>query len=116
MRVAIFGAAGAIGHAVYGALVGRAGGRLRVVGRSVDELQDFADAEVVAADLSLKSDVARAADGMDAIVYTLGLPYSARAFAAYPAMMRACVEAARTAGVSKLVLIAITNSISAGWW
>lgn len=105
-RVAIFGAAGTIGRAVAAELA-RRGQVPRVVGRSRATLeQAFGDrAEIVDADVSEATGCARACAGAEAIVYSLGLPYTARAFAAYPAMMRTAVEAARRAGVQKLLLI-----------
>jgi nucleoside-diphosphate-sugar epimerase len=61
--------------------------------------------EIVDADVSQPAGCDRASVGADAIVYSLGLPYTARAFSAYPPMMRMAVEAARRAAVRRLLLI-----------
>jgi nucleoside-diphosphate-sugar epimerase len=107
MKVAIFGAAGTIGRAVAAELARRGHG-VRAVGRSESRLREaFGNGatEVVAADVSEATGCARACAGADAIVYTLGLPYTTRAFGAYPPMMRMAVAAARDAGTGRLVLI-----------
>jgi len=106
MKVAIFGAAGTIGRAVAAELI-RRGQRPRVVGRSRGRLEEaFADrAEIVDTDVSDLGGVPLAASGMDAIVYSLGLPYTTLAFASYPDMMRDAVGAARRVGVGRLLLI-----------
>jgi nucleoside-diphosphate-sugar epimerase len=104
MRVAIWGAAGAIGHAVSAELA-RRGVWHRAVGRSPEKLAGLAAAERVAADVADPAGCARAAEGVDAVVYSLGLPYTAKAFAAYPVMMRHAAAAMRAAGVSRLVHI-----------
>ncbi len=104
MRVAIWGAAGAIGRAVSGELT-RRGLAQRVVGRSAAKLDAFAGAEKTVADVADPEGCARAAEGVDAIVYSLGLPYTKRAFAAYPVMMRLATEAAARAGVRRMIHI-----------
>ena len=106
MKVAIVGAVGTIGRAVAAELL-RRGSVPRVVGRSRAALERaFGDrAEIVDADVSDADGCARACSGADAIVYSLGLPYTAKAFAAYPPMMRLAVEAARRAGTARLLLI-----------
>jgi nucleoside-diphosphate-sugar epimerase len=104
MKIAIWGAAGAIGHAVAAEL-DRRSLPYRVVGRDAAKLARFAAGEKVVADVADRAGCERAAQGADAIVYTLGLPYSTEAFAAYPPMMRLAVDAARAAGAAKMVLI-----------
>lgn len=106
MKVAIFGAAGTIGRAVAAELI-RRGERPRVVGRSRGRLEEaFGNrAEIVDTDVSDLGGVPLAASGMDAIVYSLGLPYTTQAFASYPDMMRDAVNAARRTGVGRLLLI-----------
>jgi nucleoside-diphosphate-sugar epimerase len=82
---------------------------VRAVGRSEAKLREaFGGApgvEVVPADVATSEGCARGARGADAIVYALGLPYTKRAFAAYPPMMRLAVDAARAAGVRRLLHI-----------
>lgn len=106
MLVSIFGAYGTVGRAVTAELSLRGHG-VRVVGRSRQKLEEAfgRTAEIMDADVADASGCARAAAGADAIVYTLGLPYSAGAFAAYPPMMRLATTAARQAGVSRFLLI-----------
>ncbi len=106
MKIAIFGASGTIGRAVVAELL-RRGKVPRVVGRSRASLERvFGDrVEIVEADVSDVGGPPIASAGADAIVYSLGLPYSAQAFASYPEMMRAAVQAARRAGVGRLLLI-----------
>ncbi|RPJ70010.1 MAG: NAD-dependent epimerase/dehydratase family protein [Acidobacteria bacterium] len=106
MKVAIFGASGTIGRAVVAELL-RRGKAPRAVGRSRASLERvFGDGvEIVEADVSDVGGCPIASAGADAIVYSLGLPYSAQAFASYPEMMRAAVQAARHAGVGRLLLI-----------
>ena len=106
MKVAIFGAFGTIGRAVAAELT-RRGQQVRVVGRSDEKLRRaFGETvERVAADVADPEGCAAAAAGVDAIVYSLGLPYSRKAFAAYAPMMRLAVGAAKGSGVGRLVLI-----------
>ncbi|HYZ15615.1 MAG TPA: NAD-dependent epimerase/dehydratase family protein, partial [Candidatus Acidoferrum sp.] len=59
--------------------------------------------EYIAADLSDPAQARRAAEGADAIVYAVGLPYPR--FAEHPVLMRTTVEAARAAGVRRLLAI-----------
>src|SRR6185312_15193144 len=103
---ALFGAAGAIGTSVASAL--RASGRpYRVVGRSRASLQaEFgADplAEIVTWDPNDPASVRAAAQGVDTLVYLVGLNYWD--FRLHPVLMRQTIEGAVAAGVSRLVLI-----------
>jgi nucleoside-diphosphate-sugar epimerase len=104
MKIAIFGAAGAIGRVALPELLSR-GHHLRVVGRDGKKLETLAapGVEIVAADLADPAGARRAADGVDAILYCVGLPYDQ--FARHPSLMRITVEAARAAGVRQLLLI-----------
>jgi nucleoside-diphosphate-sugar epimerase len=106
MKVAIFGAFGTIGRSVANALLAR-GDSVRAVGRSETKLRQaypgVPNVEIVPADVATADGCARGAAAADAIVYALGLPYTKPAFAAYPSMMRLAVEAARAAGVRRLL-------------
>ncbi|MGE3853143.1 MAG: NAD-dependent epimerase/dehydratase family protein [Planctomycetota bacterium] len=106
MKVGIWGAAGAVGHHAVPELL-RRGHSVRVVGRREDALRKaFGDkVEIVAADLTSADGTAKAADGLDAVVYALGLPYSKTSFANYPPMMRTAVASMRAAGVKRLLHI-----------
>jgi len=75
------------------------------VGRTASKLSGLGANEVVTADVATADGCARAAAGTEAIVYTLGLPYTKATFAAYPPMMREAVAAARRAGVKRFLLI-----------
>jgi nucleoside-diphosphate-sugar epimerase len=104
MKIAIFGAAGGTGRVLLPELL-RRGHAVRVVGRDAAKLQTLAGAgvEIVAGDLADPAQARRAAEGVDAIVFSVGLPYDQ--FARFPALMRGAVEAAQAAGVRQLLLI-----------
>jgi nucleoside-diphosphate-sugar epimerase len=103
MNIAIFGAAGSIGRYAAPELL-RRGHRVRVVGRNADRLRaEFGACDVCVADLHDPAQAARAAEGMDAILFAVGLPYHHNA--QYPGLMRNAVDAARGAGVKQLLLI-----------
>jgi nucleoside-diphosphate-sugar epimerase len=107
MAVAIFGASGTIGRAVAAELL-RRGHAVRAVGRSEAKLQDAfpsGEVECVPADVATPEGCARASAGTEAIVYALGLPYTAKAFEAYAPMMRLAISAARAASVGRLILV-----------
>lgn len=106
MKVTIIGAAGAIGRSVTEVLVAR-GHEVRLVGRSLEKLEElgFKGVERVSADVSIEDGCRKALTGMDAAVYTLGLPYTKKDFAQYPGMMKACLAAAKAEGTKKLLLI-----------
>ncbi|MGO9227657.1 MAG: NAD(P)H-binding protein [Bryobacteraceae bacterium] len=105
-KAAIFGAAGAIGRALAPELV-RRGIPFRAVGRRRQALTDafggLAGAEIVDADLSDPEQAGRAAQGVDTIVYAVGVPYGE--FDRHPVLMRTTLDAAVQAGVARLVLI-----------
>ncbi|MGD0048252.1 MAG: NAD(P)H-binding protein [Bryobacteraceae bacterium] len=105
-KVAIFGASGAIGHALAPELA-RRGIPFRAVGRRrqalADAFGDLAGAEIVDADLSDPQQAGRAAQGVDAIVYAVGVPYTD--FDQHPVLMRTTIEAAAAADVRRLLLV-----------
>ena len=102
MNVAIFGAAGAIGPVAAQELAAR-GHRVRLVGRNAARLPKVAGAESFAADLMDADSARAAAEGMDAILYAVGVPYDR--FELHPPMMRTTIAAARAAGVGRLIHI-----------
>ena len=103
MNIAVFGAAGSIGRFAAPELV-QGGHTVRVVGRDPDRLRAiFPGCEVVAADLADPAQARRAADGMDAVLYAVGLPYPD--YARYEPLMRTAVDAARAADVRQFLLI-----------
>jgi nucleoside-diphosphate-sugar epimerase len=106
MYVAIFGAAGAVGAPLLAELR-RRDHRVRLVGRSTDALVRLAAGDpavdVVSADLGDPVAARRAAAGVDAIVYAVGIDY--HKFAQHPQLMRITIEAARAEGVRELLLI-----------
>jgi nucleoside-diphosphate-sugar epimerase len=105
-KVAIFGAAGAIGRALAPELAGR-GIPFRAVGRRRQALADafggLEGAEIADADLFDPQQAERAAQGVDAIVYAVGVPYTE--FDQHPVLMRITLEAAAQAGVARLLLV-----------
>ncbi|AOZ05309.1 NAD-dependent epimerase/dehydratase family protein [Cupriavidus malaysiensis] len=105
-KVALFGAAGAIGQSLAAAL--RAQGRpYRVVGRSADSLRRAfgADplAEIVAWDPQVPASVRAAAEGIDTLIYLVGVNYWQ--FELHPELMRKTLDGAIAAGVKRVVLI-----------
>ena len=104
-KVAIFGAAGAIGTSVAQELE-RRGIAFRVVGRSKEKLaREFGQlryAELFPADLAESRSAGAAARGVDTIVYCVGLPYPSHHL--HPVLARTSVEAARMVGVARFVL------------
>jgi nucleoside-diphosphate-sugar epimerase len=102
-HIAIFGAAGAIGHSIAAEL-DRRGFQYRTVGRSRERLAAaFPDSDAVAADLSNPESAEWAAGSIDTIFYAVGVDYSA--FHLHPVLMRNTVNAAARAGVRRLVVI-----------
>ena len=105
-KVAIFGAAGAIGHAIAPELQ-RRGVPFRVVGRSKEKLErafgGFSNAEVFAADIAEMRSAGAAARGVDTIFYCVGLPYPSHNL--HPVLMRTTLEAAASVGVERIVLV-----------
>ena len=105
-KAAIFGAAGAIGHAIASELE-RRGIPFRVVGRSKQKLEQafgkLTHAEIFPADLSEPRSAGAAARGVDTIFYTVGLPYPSHHL--HPALMRTTVEAAKATQTPRLLLV-----------
>jgi nucleoside-diphosphate-sugar epimerase len=103
MKVAIFGAAGAIGPVVASELLAR-GHQVRAVGRGEARLKAaIPGAEPFPADLMTADGARAAAAGMDAILYAVGVPYDR--FELHPPMMRLTLAAAKAAGVGQLIHI-----------
>lgn len=105
-RVAIFGAAGAIGQVVADELERRFL-PYRLVGRSRTKLENaFArhqHGEIFPADLNDLRSAAAAAREIDTIVYCVGLPYPSHKL--HPVMMKTTLAAAASMQVKRLVLI-----------
>ena len=105
-KVALFGAAGAIGQSIAAALAAD-GQPYRVVGRSEDALRKTFGgdplAEVVTWNPDSPASVKAAADGIDTIVYLVGVNYWQ--FELHPELMRKTLDGAIAAGVRNIVLI-----------
>jgi nucleoside-diphosphate-sugar epimerase len=105
MTCAIFGATGSVGKALA-AEFANANVPFRVVGRSVERLErDFARygklVDYKAADLEDPQAAKSAAEGIELIFYTAGVPYTN--FALHPKLMRATLDGATAAGVKRFV-------------
>ena len=105
-KIALFGAAGAIGTSIAAALRS-AGQPYRVVGRDAARLHTTfgADplAEIVAWNPDVPASVQAAASGIDTIVYLVGVDYTK--FALHPEVMRKTIDGAIAAGVRNIILI-----------
>jgi nucleoside-diphosphate-sugar epimerase len=105
-KIALFGATGAIGKTVAASLSAQ-GTPYRVVGRSRAALErDFgADplAEIATWDPDVPASVREAAEGIDTIVYMVGVDYTR--FALHPELMRKTLDGAIAAGVKRILLI-----------
>ncbi len=106
-KIAIFGAAGAVGKSVAAACSAQ-GKPYRVVGRSAASLQaEFGSdplAEIVAWDPDVPASVQQAATGVDTLIYLVGVNYWR--FELHPQLLRKTIEGAIAAGVKKMLLIA----------
>jgi nucleoside-diphosphate-sugar epimerase len=105
-KVALWGAGGAIGQSVAGAL--RAQGReYRVVGRSREPLERAFGgdplAEIVTWNPDDPASVRAAAEGIGTIVFAVGVDYTR--FDLHPIVMRATIDGAIAAGVGRMLLI-----------
>lgn len=105
-KVALFGAAGAIGQSIAGAL--RALNEpYRVVGRSAASLKkSFGSdslAEIVTWNPDSPDSVRAAAAGIDTLIYLVGVNYWQ--FELHPQLMRKTLDGAIAAGVKRIVLI-----------
>ena len=105
-KVAIFGAAGAIGRTLADEFERRFIS-YRVVGRDRGKLDrafgKHQHAEIFPADLRDPSSAASAARDIDTIVYAVGLPYPSHA--QHPVLMRTALDAVIAANVKRLVLV-----------
>ena len=105
-KIALFGAAGAIGQSISGALRNNHQ-EYRVVGRSKAALQQaFSSdplAEIVTWDPDDPASVRAAAQGVDTIVYLVGVAYDH--FELHPQLMRKTLDGAIAADVQRLLLI-----------
>ena len=105
-KIALFGAAGAIGQSIAHALAAR-GQPYRVVGRSEASLRkSFGTdplAEVVTWNPDVPESVRAAADGIDTLVYLVGVNYWQ--FELHPELMRKTLAGAIAAGVRNFILI-----------
>lgn len=102
--VALFGAGGAVGHALAEEL-DRRGITYRVVGRDTERLQHaFPKARAAHADFLSGDGLAEAAAGVDTVFYLAGAPYTE--FFKHPIMVRNALSAARAAGVMHFVHVA----------
>jgi len=105
-RIALFGAAGAIGGSITAAL--RAQRRkYRVVGRGRSELERHFGSDPLAEIVTWNPDdptsVHTAARGIDTIFYLVGVPYWQ--FELHPQLMRKTLDGAIAEGVQRIVLI-----------
>jgi nucleoside-diphosphate-sugar epimerase len=105
-KIALFGAAGAIGRSIADAL--RAEGReYRVVGRNGGALQKTFGADPLAEIVTWNPDdpesVRAAARGVDTLIYLVGVPYNH--FELHPVLMRKTLDGAIAEGVEHVVLI-----------
>ena len=105
-KVALFGAAGAIGKSIAAAL-SQHNMPYRVVGRSLERLeQNFAEdtnAELMTWNPDQPDSIIQAATGVDTLVYMVGVDYWH--FNLHPLLMRKTLDAAIQAGVKNIVLI-----------
>jgi nucleoside-diphosphate-sugar epimerase len=105
-KIALFGAAGAMGQSVAAALRG-AGQPYRVVGRSRTALQSHFGADPLAEIVTWNPDnpdsVREAARDIETIVYLVGVPYTD--FHLHPLLMKKTLDGAIAAGVKQLLLI-----------
>lgn len=105
-RIALLGAAGAVGTSIAAAMR-REGTPYRVVGRSDEQLRKAfaADplAEIKAWNLDDSLSVRQALAGIDTAIYLIGVNYWQ--FELHPALMRTVIERAQLAGVRRMLLI-----------
>lgn len=105
-RIALFGAAGAIGRSIASA-IGAQGRPYRVVGRSEASLRKIFGsdplAEIVTWDPDSPASVEAAARGVDTLIYLVGVNYTQ--FELHPELMRKTLVGAISAGVRQILLI-----------
>lgn len=113
-KVAIFGAAGAIGRWVAAELERREV-PFRVVGRDRAKLEaafsGMRGAEIMPADLGRREEAAAAARGADTVIYCVGVPYTD--FALHPVLMWTALEGASDAGVERMAVVSSVYSYGA---
>ena len=105
-RIALFGAAGAIGRSLADALNQR-GEQYRVVGRDRARLEktfSSPNAEIVTWDPNDPASVRAAARGIDTLIYLVGVPYNH--FELHPKTMQQTLDGAIAEGVRRILLIA----------
>lgn len=104
-RIALFGATGALGRSIAGALDAQER-PYRAVARNaqtlLDEFGSRDHAERVVWDPDDTASVRNAAEGIDTIVYLVGVPYDR--FDLHPLLMRKTLEGAIAAGVQHVLL------------
>lgn len=105
-KIALFGAAGAIGQSIAAALRGK-GEPYRVVGRHEAGLRESFGADPLAEIVTWNPDSAEsiqsAAAGVETLIYLVGVNYWQ--FELHPVLMRKTLDAAAAAGVKHFVLI-----------
>ena len=105
-KVALWGAAGAIGQSIANALRGE-GRPYRVVGRERESLERTFGSDPLAEIVTWNPDepvsVRAAAEGVESIVYLVGVDYTR--FDLHPILMRAALDGAIAAGVKHMLLI-----------
>src|SRR4030095_13545659 len=105
-RVALFGAAGAIGHSVAAALASK-GQPYRVVGRNEQRLRKAFGSDPLAGIVTWNPDspasVQAPASGIETLVYMVGVDYWQ--FQLHPELMRKTLDAAVAVGLKNFILI-----------
>ena len=105
-KIALFGAAGAVGKSIADALRAR-GIEYRVVGRNGGELEkSFGDdplAEIVKWNPDDQESVRAAARDVGTLIYLVGVPYDR--FELHPVVMQKALDGAISEGVERLVLV-----------
>nr|WP_034329628.1 SDR family oxidoreductase [Herbaspirillum sp. B39] len=105
-RIALFGAAGAIGQSIASAISAQ-GLPYRVVGRNEASLHKAFGADPLAEIVSWNPDspasVEAAAQGIDTLIYLVGVNYTH--FELHPELMRKTLDGAISAGVKQVLLI-----------
>jgi nucleoside-diphosphate-sugar epimerase len=105
-KVALWGAAGAIGKSIADALRAR-GEEYRVVGRDAERLKkafgDDPKAEIVTWNPDDPASVRGAARGVETLIYLVGVPYDK--FQLHPQVMQKTLDGAIAEGVKRVVLI-----------
>lgn len=106
MDVVVFGAAGPTGLWVCREALA-AGHRVRAVSRRADPLPLPADEKltVVRADVGIREQVQDAVEGAEAVLSVLGAPYVRREITVYSAGTRAIVEAMRSVGRGRRLVV-----------